>query len=496
MVKNLEQGDWVFGASDTEKYIIRDLINEGGFGRVYKIEDQLGSLFAIKVLRDRSFEKIVKSLFNEANQLKEIKHENVIKLMFFHDGETYPDLPLYIIMEYAEGGTLEDKIRERKTLGSQFSNDELKNIFLQLASGMKAISEKSVHRDIKPSNILISGDSFKITDFGISKILGAITRREVSTFKGYRTIEYAAPEVWTGGKNEPLMDMYSMGIVFYEIATLKHPYGEICRGNNSEEWKKCHCENEPADYRKYNPELNLKLAQLISKMMSKRIEGRPQSWDRVIDIINESSDTDKLNSTVVRLIESSYQKQLESERLTNANRNEIKQMEESDSRVYASFRQIVREIEKLVDDFNRSSVDRRLRCNHDPDIKFRIEISGSRHAVPVVIAIQPVHEDVRLEGQKILAWGYVKAPSNKGNNLLLIAGDEDDLYGGWERWSVERNAGMALKDTRPEPIPLEFSELPVRIQHLNDMDLYKISRHPFEEEKIGCYLEEWLTEII
>ena len=93
-------------------------------------------------------------------------------------------------------------------------------MFLQLASGMKHINSILVHRDIKPDNILIVDDVLKITDFGLAKYAEATTRSV--TFKGYGTKEYCAPEVCKNEKNTIYMDIYSMGIVFYEIATLKY----------------------------------------------------------------------------------------------------------------------------------------------------------------------------------------------------------------------------------------------------------------------------------
>ena len=87
---------------------------------------------------------------------------------------------------------------------------------------MKCISEHLVHRDIKPENILNFHGVLKITDFGLSKISGESTK--TMTFKGYGTSPYVAPEAWNNDRNTIQMDIYSMGIVFYELATLSYPY--------------------------------------------------------------------------------------------------------------------------------------------------------------------------------------------------------------------------------------------------------------------------------
>lgn len=83
---------------------------------------------------------------------------------------------------------------------------------------MIAINAELVHRDIKPENILVSNDVLKISDFGLAKIASESTR--TMSFKGYGTIPYIAPEAWNSDKNTIQMDIYSMGIVFYELATL------------------------------------------------------------------------------------------------------------------------------------------------------------------------------------------------------------------------------------------------------------------------------------
>src|SRR5437867_7017735 len=91
-----------------------------------------------------------------------------------------------------------------------------------IAAGAQAINERLIHRDIKPDNIIITeNDIPKIGDFGISKVLGAATRPE--SFKGGQHLRYMAPEGWSMTTNTPKLDVYSTGIVFYEMITGEHP---------------------------------------------------------------------------------------------------------------------------------------------------------------------------------------------------------------------------------------------------------------------------------
>ena len=492
MIKDLGQGDWVFGANSTEMYQIGEQIGKGGFGTVHKLLDQSANLFVIKILRNRFDIKSQKSFINEAKLATEIEQENVIKLIFFHDGTTDPTLPLYLIMEYANAGTLEKMLQERGSSSKLFTNDQLTEMFLQLAYGMKAINDKMVHRDIKPGNILISGETLKITDFGISKITGANTRTE--TFKGFASYRYAAPEVWSGSDNQWPMDMYSMGIVFYEIATLKHPYFGADDTDSIEKCRRVHLECFPTDCREYNTDLDIGLSQLIVRMISKPPNQRPNSWDDVIDAIKNSCNVEKSSLVVRQLLDRSCKEHLEWQKAKSDGETKIRNQQDFDNLVDYSFGQIVKEIQKMIDDFNNVSDPIKLTCYRGT--RFRLEISASRHSKRIVIVIEPVHEDRFVDNRKIMALGYIKAPSGKGNNLLLLASDQNNLYGDWEWLHIERQAGMALNDNRPEPIPLGFEELSERIARLNDFDKYRTRRQILDPGQILHYLKDWLYEIV
>lgn len=203
-------------------YTLTEELGHGGFGCVYKAECEADkSVYAVKTLL-YSFgdEATAASFKNEVRISSEVSGEHVIRYIYAHDGDEYPELPPYIIMEYAEGGTLEDQIEERKKTNSPYSKEELRNLFLQLVAGMKSINKKLVHRDIKPENILICDGICKITDFGLAKVASESTR--TMSFKGYGTLQYIAPEAWKSEKNTIQMDIYSMGIVFYELALLNN----------------------------------------------------------------------------------------------------------------------------------------------------------------------------------------------------------------------------------------------------------------------------------
>jgi serine/threonine protein kinase len=104
---DLRLGSTVFGKSKNELFEIIDFIDHGAFGLVYKIEDTSGSFFALKTLLTVSLdERKLRAMLNEGDLSTQIEHENVLKVFHFHDGKQFPHLPPYMIMEYADGGTL------------------------------------------------------------------------------------------------------------------------------------------------------------------------------------------------------------------------------------------------------------------------------------------------------------------------------------------------------------------------------------------------------
>lgn len=156
-------------------------------------------------------------------------------------------------MEYANNGTLRDIINQRKRTKSFYSTEELFGIFRQLANGMNDINSLLVHRDIKPENILLCGSVLKITDFGLSKV--AVEKTRTITFKGGGTPLYMSSEAWDFSKNTIQMDIYSKGIIFYELAALEYPYSPMPR--TQEDAKNLHMYSPIQNIGNFNSRLDI-----------------------------------------------------------------------------------------------------------------------------------------------------------------------------------------------------------------------------------------------
>jgi serine/threonine protein kinase len=164
--------------------VVREFVGRGSFGTVYKVEESATrKIFAVKTLSTGSQgEHDMASFFNEGRLAVGIRHPNVIEYEYFHDGSEHKDLPPYILMQYASGGSLLALLREAYSTQKPFSNDALLAMFHQLISGIQAINAVLVHRDIKPGNIVVHDSVLKITDFGLAKLVSEATR--AMTFKG------------------------------------------------------------------------------------------------------------------------------------------------------------------------------------------------------------------------------------------------------------------------------------------------------------------------
>lgn len=503
----LKPGDIIYDRKG-EEYSIIEPIGRGGMGYVLlveKVSDKKN--FAVKTLAVFiEGDSDHKALLNEGRLAEKIKHKNVIRYKYFHDGEKYPNLPPYIIMEIANEGTLQDLINDRIRSNTTFAQEDLINLCLNLIDGMEAINSSLVHRDIKPANILFKNGNLKISDFGIAKIAGNPTRTK--SFKGSGTISFFPPEAFLGKENSIQMDIYSMGIIFYLLATLKHPYeinGEI---TNEDDWKKAHLYTLAESPQKFNETLSPKISSIIQKMIEKSPSKRFSSWG---DIRLEMESVDKLkNSVHSNIIEKMIVKN--SEKAMKAKELEIestRRKEAEDQKLQIIFYQfkndIIRPIEDFIKEYNN--------INNNPDDKISIqEISSNSHLYEdkeykinvngsswTSICIHPINnmdslwreeknvfndyyrkeDKPQIDQRKVLAWGIVKDNIGKGFNIILLESNNNE-YGDW---CILKNTHSFLtdkRDGRPDPFPFDLQEIKEEIYLIKTMHIYNTQVLQFE----------------
>jgi serine/threonine-protein kinase len=204
------------------RYTVKGLLGEGGMGVVCLAErEDLGSVVAIKVLRDAWLSPARRERFqSEQRLLAQLNHVGIARL---YDADTLPDGTPWFAMEYVEGLPLTDYCRTHNC-----SVERRLQLFRQACEAVRfAHAHAVIHRDIKPSNILVKQDgSVRLLDFGIAKQLDALdgTSGKTRTVLRLMTPAYAAPEQLLGDKLGVQADVYSLGVVLYELLTGRLPF--------------------------------------------------------------------------------------------------------------------------------------------------------------------------------------------------------------------------------------------------------------------------------
>lgn len=253
------------GQMINDRYEIIKSIGEGGMANVYLAYDTiLDRRVAIKVLRGdlSNDEKFVRRFQREALSASSLSHPNIVEMYDVgEDNGVY-----YIVMEYIEGKTLKQLIKKRGAL----TLSEAIDIMLQITDGIsQAHDSYIIHRDLKPQNIMIKEDgSIKITDFGIAMALNSTQLTQTNSVMG--SVHYLPPEQASGKGSTIRSDIYSMGILFYEILTGTLPF----KGDNAVEIALKQMREEIPSVRKKNPAIPQSVENVILKATAKNPKNR------------------------------------------------------------------------------------------------------------------------------------------------------------------------------------------------------------------------------
>src|SRR5215210_2281048 len=209
------RGDIVDG-----RYLLERSLGSGGMGEVYLAHDEvLDRDVALKMLMSHyaGDEEFAERFLREARSAASLSHPNIVQV--YDRGETEDGIS-YIAMEYVPGGTLKELIDERAPFGAR----EAAGVAARISLALEAAHERGViHRDIKPQNVLVTSSyDLKVTDFGIARAASAVTNSASGTVFG--TAGYISPEQAMGEPVGPASDLYSLGVVLYEMLTGELPY--------------------------------------------------------------------------------------------------------------------------------------------------------------------------------------------------------------------------------------------------------------------------------
>lgn len=263
----------------TERYEFREVLGEGGMGVVYRAYDRVvGREVAIKTIRDVQDKASLDLFRRECSVLANFAHPHIVEIFDFGELEETGTRKPFFVMPLLDGLTLDKLIHsETETL----SVERCVDIISQVCRGLQAAHERGlVHRDLKPTNIFIlRGDSVKIIDFGVAHMVD--TQSSVG-LKG--TLMYMAPEQVLMKRPTALTDLFSLGVVCFEILARRRPFDGATRDEIAEQIVKV----IPPPASQFNPAVSLAVSQVIHKALAKQPYHRFSSVKEFAEALNKA----------------------------------------------------------------------------------------------------------------------------------------------------------------------------------------------------------------
>ena len=268
------------------RYEIHELIGIGGMANVYRCTDTVDDReVAIKILKDEFLnnEEFIRRFKNESKAIAMLSHPNIVKVY----DVSFGDMIQYIVMEYIDGITLKEYIERQGII-------EWKDVLHLVTQVLRALQHAHesgiVHRDIKPQNIMLLQDgTIKVTDFGIARFSDKATR--TMTDQAIGSVHYIAPEQARGDITDGKTDIYSVGVMLYEMLTGKLPF----EGDSAVTVALMQLQSTPKMPREVNPSIPVGLEQITMRAMAKKPEQRYTSAAEMLSDIERF----RLNPSIV-----------------------------------------------------------------------------------------------------------------------------------------------------------------------------------------------------
>jgi len=503
------------GKDKEEQYVDFTYLDKGGMGQVFKAFDSVNNIeVAIKLIPILNKEE-EELLQREINVSLQLSSPNLVNTFYCDKIEINDTEYFYIVQQFYSNGNLRNRIQK------DLPYENCLNMFLDLLQGLNTLHSKFVHRDLKPENILINDKGhLVITDFGLAKVIGEKTKTR--SFKGAGTIPYMAPECWLMQENKPQMDIYSMGIIFYEILTGNFPFN----GSTEEEWKNCHLFDTLPNIDRERDGVPTKIKQIISKMTNKRANERYNNVNEIIEAIQESiKQNEKSNQELERLASISHKKTEEIRAEELKKQKELEEKERFRKFIDYHIKELKTLVNSIVEDFNsrieenKISIEKRNKISYENTRKFSISLNGLNATFDFFDFDIIEHEKDREEYFKrkqiekhgfvinqvspsaikqrdIIYIGQVKINCKKsfleecfGFNLLLVK-KEEDIYG---KWYIASFSDSGFSKQNRKNFGLDLSKFLEEFEKCFAMHLLTVNFRELQNKDIYMLIEEMIS---
>jgi len=481
------------GNQSDKQYINIKFLDKGGMGQVFLADDTISnSKVAIKILTisDNAEKKL---LLEELKIACSLKHPNIVNTFYFDEFTNNGEYYLYSVMEYLEEGSLHD------ILANSTSIPDIKTAIgylINLAEGLAYAHQTIIHRDLKPLNTLVDNGILKICDFGLAKYVDTATRTQ--THKGWGSVAYKSPEAWQLDTNTAAMDIYSLGIMFYQILTLKLPFS----GNNPFEFQQQHSFTPLPDITNQRSDIPPRIVSMIGKMTQKRALDRYQNASEIVDVLKDVEQNLEKKNDNEDLLKKINKKVYETEKAQLEQDNRAKAMNTKAQFLEYAFQTLHDKIKTKVDELNASIEGVQIIFKTWDGGRARLSFLNSNIEITFLESgyieefLQQRKKDF-LESQKqqhgfvtrqieahylekdnIIAIGTADINSQWGFNLLLRKADETDLYGEWWGAYFDDNPIMVTTDykthysVKPPEFYREYDLGRDPVLHIRKMTLY------------------------
>lgn len=282
-----------------DRYQLQETLGTGGMAYVYKAKDLMLERFVgVKVLREDLTQDVAfrERFRQEAKAAANLSHPNIVTVHDFGLDQGH----LFIVMEYVPGTDLKTYIKQKERL----SVSETLELMIQACQGVGYAHRAGlVHCDIKPHNMLVSPDGrLKVTDFGIARALATISQEERSDVV-WGSPHYFSPEQAAGLPPSPASDVYSLGVILYEMLTGQLPF----TASDSSDLARMHREDTPVSPRLYNTSIPVQLEEIIMKVLSKEPSARYRTADQLGRLLQSLYESDPTLKRSTIYVQSSYQ---------------------------------------------------------------------------------------------------------------------------------------------------------------------------------------------